>query len=70
VRARHYAERTVSLATALAPRLGYERAAAIVKASVESGRAIGDLAVELGGLTPAQAARLLDPGRLTRPGRG
>ncbi len=69
-RGRHYAERTVSLATALAPRLGYERAAAIVKASVASGRSIADLAVELGGLTPAQAARLLDPARLTRPGRG
>jgi hypothetical protein len=26
--------------------------------------------VELGGLTPAQAARILDPARLTRPGRG
>ena len=69
-RARHYAERTVSLATALAPRLGYARAAEIVKASVASGRSIADLAVELGGLTPAQARRLLDPARLTRPGRG
>ncbi len=69
-RARHYAERTVSLATALAPRLGYERAAGIVKASVESGRSILEVAVELGGLTPAQARRLLDPARLTRPGRG
>jgi aspartate ammonia-lyase len=69
-RTRHYAERTVSLATALAPRLGYERAATIVKASVESGRSIVDLAVELGGLTSAQARRLLDPARLTRPGRG
>ncbi|MBK9519977.1 MAG: aspartate ammonia-lyase [Anaeromyxobacter sp.] len=69
-RARHYAERTVSLATALAPRLGYARAAAIVKASVASGRSIADLAVELGGLTPSQARRLLDPARLTRPGRG
>jgi fumarate hydratase class II/aspartate ammonia-lyase len=69
-RARHYAERTVSLATALAPRLGYERAAEIVKASVASGRPIVELAVELGGLAPAQARRLLDPARLTRPGRG
>ncbi|HET9552778.1 MAG TPA: aspartate ammonia-lyase [Anaeromyxobacteraceae bacterium] len=68
-RARHYAERTVSLATALAPRLGYARAAEIVKASVATGRSIVDLAVDLGGLTPAQARRLLDPAKLTRPGR-
>jgi fumarate hydratase class II/aspartate ammonia-lyase len=69
-RARHFAERTVSLATALAPRLGYARAAEIVKASVASGRSIVDLAVELGGLSPAEARRLLDPARLTAPGRG
>ncbi len=68
-RARHYAERTVSLATALAPRLGYARAAEIVKASVASGRSIVDLAAELGGLSPAEAKRLLDPGSLTKPGR-
>jgi fumarate hydratase class II/aspartate ammonia-lyase len=68
-RARHYAERTVSLATALAPRIGYARAAEIVKASMASGRSIVDLAVELGGLTAAEARRLLDAGRLTRPGR-
>jgi fumarate hydratase class II/aspartate ammonia-lyase len=69
-RARHYAERTVSLATALAPRLGYERSAGIVKEAVASGRPIQAVAVELGGLTPAQARKLLDPSRLTRPGRG
>jgi fumarate hydratase class II/aspartate ammonia-lyase len=69
-RCRGYAERTVSLATALAPRLGYAKAAEIVKASVATGRPIVDLAVEVGGLPPARARRLLDPGRLTRPGRG
>ncbi len=68
-RNRHYAERTVSLATALAPRLGYARAAEIVKESVRSGRSIVDLAVEMGGLSPAEARRVLDAGKLTRPGR-
>ena len=68
-RARHYAERTVSLATALAPRLGYARAAEIVKASVATGRSIVELAAEQGGLTPAEARRLLDPAKLTGPGR-
>jgi fumarate hydratase class II/aspartate ammonia-lyase len=69
-RARHYAERTVSLATALAPRLGYALSAEIVKAALASGRSIAEVAVELGGLSPAQARRLLDPARMTRPGRG
>jgi fumarate hydratase class II len=69
-RARYFAERTVSLATALAPRLGYARAAEIVKASVATGRSIVDLAAELGGLSGAEARRLLDPAKLTRPGRG
>jgi len=68
-RARQHADRTVSLATALAPRLGYARAAGIVKAALASGRSIADLAVELGGLTPAEARRMLDPARLTKPGR-
>jgi fumarate hydratase class II/aspartate ammonia-lyase len=68
-RARAYAERTVSLATALAPRIGYAAAAEIVKESVASGRPIAEVAVERSGLTPAQARRLLDPVRQTRPGR-
>ncbi|BDG06981.1 aspartate ammonia-lyase [Anaeromyxobacter paludicola] len=68
-RLRHYADRTVSLATALAPRLGYAAAAEIVKESVRSGRSIVDVAVEKGGLAPSEARRLLDPARLTVPGR-
>ena len=68
-RLRHYAERTVSLATALAPRLGYARAAEIVKESIRTGRSIVELAAEMGGLSPGEAARVLDAERLTRPGR-
>jgi fumarate hydratase class II/aspartate ammonia-lyase len=69
-RARFYAQRTVSLATALAPRLGYAAAAGIVKASLASGRPVRELAVTMGGLTQREAGRLLDPARQTRPGRG
>ncbi|MBI5068367.1 MAG: aspartate ammonia-lyase [Deltaproteobacteria bacterium] len=68
-RARAHAERTVSLATALAPRIGYARAAEIVKASLRTGRSIADLAAEMAGLSPEEARRILDPLRLTRPGR-
>jgi fumarate hydratase class II/aspartate ammonia-lyase len=68
-RARAYAERTVSLATALAPRIGYAAAAEIVKESVRSGRPIVEVAVERSGLRPSEARRLLDPERQTRAGR-
>jgi fumarate hydratase class II/aspartate ammonia-lyase len=69
-RGKFYAERTVSLATALAPRIGYAAAAAIVKESIRTGRPIADLAVERAGIPAREARRLLDPARLTRPGRG
>jgi fumarate hydratase class II/aspartate ammonia-lyase len=69
-RCRLNAERTVSLATALAPRIGYAEAARIVKESTRTGRSIVELAAELGGLSPAEARRLLAPEKLTRPGRG
>src|SRR5512142_2007616 len=68
-RCRHFAERTVSLATALAPRIGYAAAAEVVKASVATGRSIVDVVVERGILSSTEARRLLDPARLTRPGR-
>ena len=68
-RCRAQAGRTVSLATALAPRIGYVRAAEIVKASLSTGRGIAELAVETGTLTADAARRILDPMRLTRPGR-
>jgi fumarate hydratase, class II len=68
-RCRYYAERTVSLATALAPRLGYAAAAEIVKESVRTGRSIVELAVEKGGLSASEARRVLDAARLTAPGR-
>jgi fumarate hydratase class II/aspartate ammonia-lyase len=68
-RCRGFAERTVSLATALAPRIGYARAAEIVKESVRSGRSIVELAAEMSGLSPEEARRVLDAARLTGPGR-
>ncbi len=69
-RCRFYAERTVSLATALAPRIGYAASAEIVKESVRTRRSIVDVAAEKGGLGEAEARRVLDPERLTHPGRG
>jgi len=66
-RCRRYAEETVALATALSPRIGYERAAAVAKESWATGRTIREVVVAEGLLTPAEAAEVLDPRRLTEP---
>ncbi len=67
-RCRRYAEETVALATALSPRIGYERAAAVAKESWATGRTIREVVVARGLLTPVEAAEVLDPRRLTEPG--
>jgi fumarate hydratase class II len=54
------------LLTALAPRIGYDRAAAIAKRAAADGRPILDVAVDETGLPREELARLLDPGRLAR----
>ena len=55
------------LATALAPQLGYERAAAIAQRAYREGRPVRDVAQEVSGLPAATLDRLLDPRRLTEP---
>ncbi len=65
--------RNPMLLTALAPRIGYDRAAAIAKRAAAEGRAILDVAVQETGLPREELARLLDPERLARgeaPDRG
>ncbi|MGQ0385316.1 MAG: lyase family protein [Gammaproteobacteria bacterium] len=54
------------LLTALAPRIGYDRAAAIAKRVAAEGRPVLDVAVEETGLPRTELAELLDPARLAR----
>ncbi len=54
------------LLTALVPRIGYDRAAAIARRAATERRPILDLAVEETGLPREELARLLDPTRLAR----
>jgi fumarate hydratase class II len=61
--------RNPMLLTALAPRIGYDRAAAIAKRAAAEQRAVLDVAVEETGLPRAELAELLDPARLARGGR-
>jgi len=67
-RCRRYAEETMALVTALTPRIGYERAAALAGEAWSSGRSVREVAAAQGLLTPAELSDLLDPRRLTEPG--
>ncbi|HWN06113.1 MAG TPA: class II fumarate hydratase [Steroidobacteraceae bacterium] len=58
--------RNPMLLTALAPRIGYDRAAAIAKRAATESRPILEIAVEESGLPRDELARLLDPLRLAR----
>ncbi|OGO58237.1 MAG: aspartate ammonia-lyase [Chloroflexi bacterium RBG_16_72_14] len=57
------------LATALAPEIGYDAAAALAKEAFKSGRTIRDLA-EQKGIAPDRLDELLDPAKMTEPGLG
>ncbi|MEO5715655.1 MAG: class II fumarate hydratase [Luteolibacter sp.] len=64
-------ELSLSMVTALAPRIGYDRAAAIAKESVNSGKTVRELCEERLselGLTPAELSELLDPARMSGSG--
>ena len=64
-------ELSLSMVTALAPRLGYDRAAAIAKESVTSGRTVREICesrLEGLGLTADELAELLNPARMSGGG--
>ena len=58
--------RNPMLLTALAPRIGYDRAAQIAKRAATESRPVVDVAAEETGLPREDLARLLDPARLAR----
>jgi fumarate hydratase class II len=62
-------EQGLMLATALAPEIGYDAAAALAKDAFKSGRTIRELAIERG-IAPDRLDELLDPAAMTEPGLG
>ena len=60
-RAEGYVEQSLAMATALAPEIGYEKAAAISKEAYRSGRTIREVAREQSGLAEERLIELLDP---------
>jgi fumarate hydratase class II len=63
-------ERGLMLATALAPAVGYDQAAAIAKEASKTGRTIREVAREKTSLSDAELDTLLDPAKMTEPGLG
>ena len=60
-RLKHYLDRTLGLATALNPYIGYANAAAIAKEAQATGRSIRELVEERGLLAPEELERALSP---------
>jgi fumarate hydratase class II len=55
------------LVTALAPRIGYDKAAQIAKAAHTNGTTLREEALKLGYVTGTEFDRLVKPMRMTRP---
>jgi fumarate hydratase class II len=60
-RAEGFVEQSLAMGTALAPVIGYEKAAALVKESYTSGRTVREVARERSGLPEEKLSELMDP---------
>jgi len=61
-------QRSLMLVTALAPHIGYDRAAAVAKKAHEEGLTLKEAAIALNALSAADFDRLVVPADMTRPG--
>ncbi|MBK9966860.1 MAG: aspartate ammonia-lyase [Holophagales bacterium] len=64
---REMVDRSIGIVTAVVPALGYERASEVAKEALATGRAVRDLILEKGYLTPAQLDDLLSIEAMTKP---
>ncbi len=67
-RCRSYYERTLGMATALNPIIGYASAAEVVKEALKTGRTVFELIEEKGIMTADEIQEKFDPMRLSEPG--
>jgi fumarate hydratase class II len=66
-RIRELMQRSLMLVTALAPRIGYDKAAQVAKAAHANGTTLREEALRLGFVTGAEFDRLIRPEKMTRP---
>jgi fumarate hydratase class II len=67
-RCRRNAESTAALATVLAPRIGYDRAAEVAKKSLKEDKTLREVVLEMGLLSEEELDELIDFRRMTEPG--
>jgi fumarate hydratase class II len=67
-RCRELVELSIAMATSLAPKIGYDRAAEIAKESAKTGRTVREIAREKKVLPEEELERALDPIKMTEPG--
>jgi fumarate hydratase class II len=67
-RCRELIELSMAMATSLAPKIGYDRAAEIAKESVKTGRTVREIAREKKVLPEKELEHALDPIKMTEPG--
>ena len=67
-RTRELLERNLSLGTALAPHIGYDRSASLAKRAFAEGRTVREIAREEGVLDDARLDEVLDARSMTEPG--
>lgn len=58
---------SVGIVTAFNPVIGYEKSAQIAKIALETGKAVGDIAIEKGWLTKEEVDKLLEPSSMLDP---
>ncbi len=63
--AESYVEKSMSMATALNPLIGYDKAAEIAKTSFKTGRTVRELAYEMSGLSKEEVDEALEPRKQT-----
>ncbi|MFC6989080.1 class II fumarate hydratase [Haloplanus sp. GCM10025708] len=61
-------ERSMALATALNPAIGYDKASEVAKAALKEDKTVREVAVEKGYLTESEADEVLDPEKMTHRG--
>jgi fumarate hydratase class II len=65
---RELVERSLAMVTALAPRIGYDAAAALAQEAYATGRTVREVALEKKLLAPEELAAILDAKKMTDGG--
>ncbi len=60
-------EKSLAMCTSLAPKIGYDQAAAIAKEAYKTGKTVREVAKEKKILSEAELEKILDPWRMTEP---